>query len=181
MNTFVSLLRGINVSGQNKIKMAELRDLYQSLGFSNVESYLQSGNVVFETEEEDATSIAHSIESAITDAFGYSVSVILRDTGAIQRIFTGNPFLNTRNEDPAKLYVTFLADAPSAENLDNLSLPDGVTDEFNVVGQHVYVFCPGGYGRTKLNNTFFERKLKVTATTRNWKTVTALQAMILSR
>jgi len=177
MKTFVSLLRGINVSGQKKIKMAELRALYQSLGYSDAESYLQSGNVVFTTAEEDAAKIAQTIRDGITDAYGYSVEVLIRDVEAIQRVFTSNPFLIDRDEDITKLYVTFLAEAPSAEHLDNLSLPDGVADEFQVVGQHVYVFCPNGYGRTKLNNNFFERKLKIAATTRNWKTVTALHSM----
>ena len=110
-------------------------------------------------------------------SYGYSVSVLIRDAEAIQRVFTGNPFLIDRDEDITNLYVTFLAETPSIEHLSNLSLPDGVTDEFQVVGRHVYVFCPNGYGRTKLNNSFFERKLKVAATTRNWKTVTALHTM----
>jgi len=177
MNTFVSLLRGINVSGQKKIKMAELRVLYQSLGFSDVESYLQSGNVAFATAEGDVAIIAQSIEDAITDVYGYSVSVLIRDAEAIQRVFAGNPFLVDRDEVITNLYVTFLAETPSIEHLSDLSLPDGVTDEFQVVGRHVYVFCPNGYGRTKLNNAFFERKLKVAATTRNWKTVTALHTV----
>jgi len=180
VNTFVSLLRGINVSGQKKIKMAALRDIYQSLGFSDVESYLQSGNVVFTTAEEDAAIVAQSIKDAIADAFGYSVSVILRDVVTFRLVFTGNPFLIDSDEDPAKLYVTFLANVPNADDLSNLSLPVGVADDFHVVGQHVYVFCPNGYGRTKLNNTFFERKLKVAATTRNWRTVTALHTMMQS-
>lgn len=177
MRTYVSLLRGINVSGQKKIRMAELRKLYESLGFSRVESYLQSGNVVFAGRQEDRSSIINVIAQEIQRAYGFSVSIILRDASDIQRIFTSNPFLATREEDPARLYVTFLAEDPPVAALDSLGSPEGVRDEFRVVDREVFLFCPGGYGRTRFSNDFFEKHLKVVATTRNWRTVTALHDM----
>lgn len=178
MKRYISLLRGINVSGQKKIKMAELRALYESIGFADVQSYLQSGNVVFATEETERTRIAQSIAAAITATYGFTVTVLIQDATDFAQVFAGNPFLEAHGEDLTKLYVTFLVGQPSSEALANLALPANSGDEFAVRGQHVYIFCPGGYGRTKLSNAFFERKLKVTATTRNWRTVTALTNMI---
>jgi uncharacterized protein (DUF1697 family) len=103
MNTFISMLRGINVSGQKKIRMAELRRLYESLDLVNVKTYVQSGNVVFDSMEQDTSKLAKLIEAQIEQFFGYSVSVFIRDTNDFQRIIASNPFLNERNEDPAKL------------------------------------------------------------------------------
>ena len=181
MNTYISLLRGINVSGRNKIKMAELHSLYESLKFSDVRSYLQSGNVVFTSAETDRSAIARSIEAAIVDAYGYAVTIFVLDRADLEHTFTANPFLTGRSEDPAKLHVTFLADNPSPEMLDKLVPPANTSDEFHIDGERIYLFCPNGYGRTKLSNAFFERKLKVAATTRNWKTVTALHDMVVTR
>ena len=177
MHTFVSLLRGINVGGHKKIRMEELRGIYTAAGFAEVKSYLQSGNVVFATDDPDRARIAARLETAIAEALGHDVSIILRDGADLQRVFTGNPFLTTRNEDPTKLHVTFLAQPPSATDLAELTVPAGGDDEFQIVGQEVYVFCPNGAGRTKLTNNLFERKLHTVATSRNWKTVTALHAM----
>ena len=181
MNTYISLLRGINVSGQKQIRMTDLKDLYQSLGFTHAESYLQSGNLVFTSDEEDRSIIAEAIEAAIARTLGYEVIVIMRDADDFRRIVQSNPFLTTRNEDPSYLHVTFLTEPPSPAALSTLVVPGDAPDEFHVVGQEVYLFCPNGYGRTKLSNQFFERKLNVAATTRNWKTVTALYNMTTDR
>ncbi len=181
MNTYISLLRGINVGGHKKIKMAELRSLYESLGFSDVRSYLQSGNVVFTSAETDRSTMAHSIETAIADAYSFAVTLFVLDAADLKQTFIANPFLTGRSEDPAKLYVTFLADSPLPEALDNFVPPANTSDEFYIDGDRIYLFCPNGYGRTKLSNAFFERKLKVPATTRNWKTVSALYDMAINR
>ena len=177
MHTFVSLLRGINVGGHKKIRMDELRGIYTAAGFSRVESHLQSGNVVFAADEPDRARLAARLEAAIAEAYGYAVSVVLRDGADLQRVIAGNPFLTTRHEDPTKLYVTFLAQPPSATDLAALTVPDSGADEFRIVGQEVFLFCPNGAGRTKLTNNLFERKLHTVATSRNWNTVTALYAM----
>jgi uncharacterized protein (DUF1697 family) len=117
------------------------------------------------------------VEAQIEQFFGYSVSVFIRDTNDFQRIIASNPFSNERNEDPAKLYVTFLYSSPSESKLSGLAIPNDEGDEFFVGDQEIFLFCPNGYGRTKLSNNFFEKKLKVAATTRNWKTVTTLHKM----
>jgi uncharacterized protein (DUF1697 family) len=177
MNTFISMLRGVNVSEQNKIRMAELADLYHSLSLVNVETYVQSGNVVFEATEQEASKLAELIETQIEGTFGYTVSVFMRDVANFQRIIHNNPFLNKRAKDPARLYVTFLYSSPSESKLSNMASLDAGADEFIVGEQAIYLFCPNGYGRTKLSNNLFERKLGLPATTRNWKTVTTLYSM----
>jgi len=181
MTTYISLLRGINVSGQNKIRMADLREMYESLGFEQVETYLQSGNVVFEAAESDGDALGQRIEAAIGAAWGFDVAVLMRRPADIERIVAGNPFLTKRNEDPVKLYITFLDVAPGDIDASGLNGTEGRADSCIVGEREVFVFCANGYGRTKLSNTFFERKLKVQATTRNWKTVNALHQMASQR
>ena len=174
MNTFISMLRGINVSGQKKIRMAELSSLYESLGLVQVRTYVQSGNVVFASPEPDGSKLAKLIETQIEQSFGFAVSVFMRDNRDFQRIIEHNAFLSDRNEDPAKLHVTFLYRRPGESERRDLIVPSDQADEFIVGEQEIFLFCPNGYGRTKFSNNFFERKLKVSATTRNWKTVTVL-------
>lgn len=181
MNTFITMLRGINVSGQKKMRMAELRSLCESLNLVKVKTYVQSGNVVFDSTEHDASALAKLIEAHIEQFFGYAVSVFIREPQDFQRIIAGNPFLTKRKEDPARLYVTFLYNHPLETNLSNLEIPNGDTDEFFVGEKEIFLFCPNGYGRTKLSNNFFERKLNLPATTRNWKTVNALHNMVNER
>lgn len=177
MNTCICLLRGINVSGQKAIKMPDLAAVFKGMGFTNVVTYLQSGNVIFDTTETDMAGLAHAIEMAIEKTFGFDVSVVLRSKEEWHSVFTSNPFLDQRKEDIGRLYVTFLAQAPASSEAENLTRPAGSNDEFVLSGKEVYLFCPDGYGRAKLSNTFFEKKLKVTATTRNWRTVSALEEM----
>ena len=188
MKTFISLLRGVNVSGQNKIRMPELKGVYESMGLVNVETYIQSGNVLFDTSDQEPVPLAAAIEAGINRSFGTSVQVLLRDAALLKRILTGNPFINQRLEHSEKLHVTFLSAQPSGSALS--SLPPqaetdhpgaGNVDEFLVNGKEIYLFCPNGYGRTRLSNNFFERKLHVSATTRNWKTVNALYTLALQR
>jgi len=177
MNTFISMLRGINLGGHKMIRMAELKSLYEALDLVNVKTYVQSGNVVFDSPERDASKLASLIEAQIERSFGHAVSILIRSPNDFQRIVDTNPFLHGRNEDPAKLHVTFLYSSPSKSQLSNLGVPKGEADEFFVGNQEIFLFCPNGYGRTKLPNNFFEKKLDTPATTRNWKTVTALHQM----
>jgi len=168
------MLRGINVSGQKTILKADLISLYQSLGFDRIVTYLQSGNVVFNSAESDAENVTAQLEAQIEHQFGFQVTVFVRDAAYFQEILVQNPFFNERPENPAALYVTFLYRSPEPERLAQLAVPQGETAEFSIGKEAVYIFCPDGYGRTKLSNTFFERKLAVPATTRNWNTVNAL-------
>jgi uncharacterized protein (DUF1697 family) len=172
------MLRGINVSGQKKIRMADLKSLYGSLGLASVETYVQSGNVIFESDEQDIQKLRDSIESQIESTYGFSVPVLIRSATDFRRIIQSHPY---KNEEPARVLVTFLYEQPGQSKLDDLSHYEDEVDKFAIGEQEIFLFCPGGYGRTKLSNTFLEKKLGVTATTRNWKSVNALYRMASER
>jgi uncharacterized protein (DUF1697 family) len=176
--TFIALLRGINVSGQNMIKMEALKGLFEVLGLRGARTYLQSGNVVFDCPGGESAELKAKITAGIAERLGFRVPVIVRAADELSAVLAGNPFINDRKLDPAGLYVTFLQGVPQVDLASGLAAPAGdPADEFILRNREVYLSCPNGYGRTKLNNTFFEKKLKTTATTRNWKTVTALCEM----
>ncbi len=177
MQTYISILRGINVSGHKLIKMKTLQEMYESLGFRKVKTYIQSGNVVFCAESEEVKSLEKMITEAIMKSFGFEVPVIVIEKDEMTEISVSNRFISERGEDILKLHVTFLSDEPGKKLIDDLPHEEYLPDEFYVKGKSVYLFCPNGYGNTKLSNNFFEKKLKVQATTRNWKTVLELVKM----
>ncbi|KAA0992388.1 DUF1697 domain-containing protein [Dyadobacter aurulentus] len=173
-STYVAILRGINVSGHNLIKMPALVSLLEKEGFEDCKTYIQSGNVLFNTEKADEQKVSARIKTAIENAFGYDVPVIVLSLAALRSVLEQNPFLELQHEDITKLHATFLSEIPDKEAFGKIDGDKYKPDEFILVGNTIYLFCPDGYGRTKLNNNFFENKLKVTATTRNWKTVVEL-------
>jgi uncharacterized protein (DUF1697 family) len=178
MPSFISLLRGINVSGHNMIKMTELKALYELLGFRNVATYIQSGNVVFQAEKNDDTSVETSIERAIEKKFAFPVTVIVRGSQELGRVIKANPFRGENGIDEKWLYVTFLRSRPPASTIKALApLAAKSDDRYEFKGREVYLYCPNGYGKTLLSNTFFEKQLKIAATTRNWRTVNTLYSM----
>lgn len=177
MATYISILRGINVSGQKKVPMKELHSLYQSLGFSDVATYIQSGNVVFKTVDKNPKDLVSLIEEKINGHFGFRVPVLVRSAEEMKQVLGSNPFLAEKGIEEDKLHVTFLDELPVQANIDKLNSYDFPPDRFTLSGKEVYVYCPNGYGRTKIHNNFFENKLKVGATTRNWKTVNTLAEM----
>jgi len=181
MSTVVSMLRGINVGGQKRLHMETLREIYKNLGFSNIRTYVQSGNVVFESTEQEETKLTKRIETSIKQACGFPVEVFIRQAPELKQILAGNPFLNDRNEDPSKLHVTFLYQSPPETAWSKLIPPGDTIDEFAPGEQAIYLFCPNGYGKTKLSNSFFERKLGMPVTTRNWNTVNALAELAIDR
>lgn len=174
MNKYISMLRGINVSGQKKVNMEKLKGLYESFGFGNVRTYIQSGNVGFECHDAKAPELASGIERKIKQAFGFDVSVFIRTRNEFHKIIKNNPFAG-KNE--SRIYVTFLQDRPANFPAEEIKKTKAKSEEFSVSRREIYLFCPDGYGRTKLSNNFFERKLKMPATTRNWNTVNALLSM----
>ncbi|MBA2447231.1 MAG: DUF1697 domain-containing protein [Chloroflexi bacterium] len=176
MTTYVALLRGINVGGRTRVGMDDLRRLFLGLGHADAKSYLQSGNVIFRGPVEESSRLAGGIERRITRDLGVTVTVLLRTKDDLAHVVANNPFLS-RETDFTKLHVTFLADAPDHQRVARLDTPSGEPDELSLVGREVYLHCPNGYGRTKLNNAYIERRLGVAATTRNWKTVTTLCAL----
>jgi uncharacterized protein (DUF1697 family) len=170
--THVALLRGINLGARNKVSMADLRALFADLGFEDVATYVQSGNVVFKSSRTESD-VVQTVEKQIKRRFRLSVTVLVRTKGQLARVLAANPYAGGKRE-PAKLHVTFLADRPSRARVRAIDAQAFEPDEFHVAGREVYLHCPNGYGRSKLSNAFFEKQLGVAATTRSWKTVTKL-------
>lgn len=177
MPVYIVMLRGVNVSGHNIIKMEQLRVSFAALGFSNVKTYVQSGNVVFEAAKDSAASLSRKIEQAILHDFGFSVPVFLTTSKRMEETIERNPFLKSSKIDHSKLHVTFLSKDPPGTALEQLEPLVARPEQFHIVGREIYLYCPRGYGNTRLSNTAIEKKLSVGATTRNWNTVNTLLAM----
>ncbi len=169
--TYVALLRGINLGSRNKVSMADLRTLFLALGAEDVATYVQSGNVVFKSRARSPAELTHAIEERIGRDLGVSVTVLVRTARELVSVLADNPFADNGRE-VASLHVTFLADRPDPVRVRDLEAKRFQPDEFRVVGREVYLHCPNGYGRSKLSNAYLEKVLGVVATTRNWKTVT---------
>ena len=176
MTTYIALLRGINVSGAKTIKMEALRLTFQKLGFVNVTTYIQSGNVIFNAGENNTLQLVDKIAAAIQTDFGFDVPVIVLSAAELRTII-GSNLLNNGTNDTAFLHITFLSENPGAFNLSEIEAKKQGDEAIVIDGKVVYLYCPHGYGKTKLNNTFLESKLKVAATTRNWKTTCELLRM----
>jgi uncharacterized protein (DUF1697 family) len=168
------MLRGINVGGK-KVEMEKLRSGYISLGLQNVRSYIQSGNVVFESSNHNIPELTSSIEKKIKSSWGFDVAVFIRNDNEIRRIVENNPF---GKRDQSKLHVTFLRKEPQQFPFDEIGKVKTKSEDVSFSSKEIYLFCPNGYGNTKLSNAFFERKLKTLATTRNWNTVNTLLSMV---
>jgi uncharacterized protein (DUF1697 family) len=177
MQVYIGILRGINVSGQKMIKMPELKAHLEKAGLVNVLIYIQSGNVVFEYKKESSGKLQELIKTVIAKKFGFDVPVIVKTSEELIEVSQNNPFINKRKADIEKLHVTFLSEEPKKELLEKFIPPANIPGEYAFSGKAIYLLCPNGYGQTKLTNNFFENKLKVTATTRNWKTVLKLAEM----
>jgi uncharacterized protein (DUF1697 family) len=167
-----ALLRGVNLGAHNRIRMPELRALVEGLGGTDVSTYLQSGNVVFRSDRA-AASLAKAIEQSIRSELGVDIAVVIRSGTQLERLVVGNPFGCPKGKENT-LYVTFLAKKPDTTRVRKLREESFEPERFELAGENVYLSFPNGYGRSKLNNALLERRLGVAATTRNWRTVTAL-------
>lgn len=177
MEKYISLLRGINVSGQKKIKMADLKLHYESLGFTNVRSYIQSGNVVFCSDEVNNKGIKEIIEHKIEEVYNFTVPVLILSKREMEQIISKVPFdLNVI--DITKLAVIFLEATPDKSLVKEILPFSTKTEHFVIIKNVIYFNCTIGFGKTKLTNNFFEKKLKLTATSRNWKTTNKLLELI---
>jgi uncharacterized protein (DUF1697 family) len=173
MQTYVALLRAINLGSRNKISMADLRKLFEVLGSKDVQTYVQSGNVVFRNRTRSASELESSIEERISRDLRLELTVLVRTAAQLVEVAAGNPFAKGET-DPKTLHVTFLADSADRSRVRDLDPQRAGPDEFRVKTREIYLHCPNGYGRSKLTNAYFEKRLGVAATTRNWKTVTKL-------
>ncbi len=168
------MLRGINVGGHSKVNMAELKEIYESIGYENVQTYLQSGNVIFQSLSTNPLDIIKEIEIKIEETIGFKIGVFIRTAAEMHQVIGKNPFTK---KDAAKLHVTFLSESPKKIPLNAIEAAKSREEAFSITGREVYLFCPNGYGWTKLSNNFLEKKLQVGATTRNWNSVNALASL----
>ena len=175
--TYISILRGINVSGHRIIKMDALKKLCADLKFKNVQTFIQSGNIIFNFKKNHTGKISELLKTAIEKIFGFDVPVVTCTISELENIIQSNPFINDTTKDQSFLHVSFLSGIPAPGKMDALKQLNFQPDDFIEIENVIYLYCPGGYGNTKLTNNFFENKLKLTATTRNWKTINELLKM----
>jgi len=171
---YIALLRGINVGGKKKIKMIDLKILFELLKFENVRTYIQSGNVIFDFDSTDTIKLADQIEHKISETYGFLVKIIIRTDYELRDLVNTNTFIKEPDIKLDQLYVTFMSDIPDQNKVLLLDVKKEENERFLILSREVYLYCPNGYGTTKLNNAVFEKKLNIIATTRNWKTITKI-------
>jgi len=176
-NNWVALLRGVNVGGKRIVPMKPLVEIFTEAKCVNVRSYIQSGNVVFTASPKVVKALPVLLERKMTERFGFSAPIILRNREELQKVARGNPFLKA-GMPQITLYVYFLAEEPSAAAIKSLDPNRSPGDRFQVAGREIYLHLPSGMGRSKLTSTYFDSKLSTIATARNWATVLKLLEMM---
>ncbi len=173
---YVALLRGVNVGGKNKLPMADLRDIFTAAGCAAVQTYIQSGNVVFEAAQDLAERAPEIVTGAVRRRFGYETAVVMRSREELRQVVASNPF-DTSGE-PRLLHVAFLENTPGAEAVSRLDPERSPPDAFAVRGRNVYLHYPNGVARSKLTNEYLAAQLQSVSTMRNWRTVLTLLDMV---
>ncbi len=171
------MLRAVNVGGHNKIKMDALRALYETLKLRDAQTYVQSGNVIFRSEERDISRLTKRIEDGMQRKFGFRPDVILRTAAEMREVVARNPFAKRRGIEPGKLLVTFLASDPGEEAREKVRQMKCDPEELRIEGRELYIYFPKGQGRSKLSGAALEKALKTPATGRNWNSVTKMLEM----
>lgn len=174
MKTYIALLRGINVGGHKKVPMAELRELLTKSGLENVSTYIQTGNIIFQTLEKDISILEESIKKNILNHFGFEISVLVKTRQDLKRIFDASPF---SEEKKKASYFTMLHDTPDEDLVKEASEKVYEGEEYQIINDCLYFYCEKGYGQAKFNMNFFERKLKTSATSRNYNTMVKLLSL----
>jgi uncharacterized protein (DUF1697 family) len=177
MPVLISMLRGVNVGGHNKIKMEALRALYESLKFEDPRTYVQSGNVIFRSKEKNSAALAKKIQNAVERTFGFYPAVILRTPDELRRAIAATPFAAARNLEPGKILVTFLAGDPGPEAQTTLLSLKAYPEELHLKGRELFIYFPNGAGKSKLPWSSVEKLLGTTGTARNWNSVTKMLAI----
>lgn len=182
MSTYVALLRGINVGGRNKVAMADLREVVASLGHSEVATYIQSGNIVFNTAESSTSALAADLERAIEKALGVSPRVVVLSRDELANVIDANPYPDEPN--PKTVHAIFLAEAPAPEIADRIADVErraarkgSGQDRVTLIGRTLYLHTPDGFGRSELAALLLRgdgKSIGASATARNWATVTKL-------
>jgi len=181
MPTYIAMLRGINVGGHKRVPMERLRALFEKLGFEQVATYIQSGNVVFEADKHSPPDLAKKIEDRILAEFGFPAAVITRTEGELGKAIQNNPFLKESRTDPAKVHIAFLSQIPRAEAVKKLEARATASEQVRHSGKETYFYYRDGMGQAKLTGNVLEKVLEVTATARNWNTVSQLYQIAVER
>jgi len=172
---YIALLKGINVGGHKKVPMADLRELLTKSGFENVKTYIQSGNVILQSSEKRIQKIEEIIKKAILDHFGFEVSVLVKTRQGLQQIFNDSPFTEEKKQAS---YFMMLHDIPD-ENLIKEALEKVYEgEEYQIINDCIYYYSAKGFGQSKFNANYFERKLKTFATARNYNTMVKLLSLL---
>ena len=177
MAVYISLIRGINVAGHKIVKMDQLRTALEELGFQKVQTYIQSGNIVFQLPKQSESAISKKVEDAIGKEFGHSAAVITLTADEVKAALQGNPFLKKKGIDITKLHVLFLSARPEAADVKKLAAIPSRDDQFEWRDECIYLYLPNGAGESKLATAPFDKLLSVQATARNWNTVNRLYQM----
>ncbi len=177
MPVVIAMLRAVNVGGRGKLPMENLRAICAAIGCSDVQTYIQSGNVVFKTAERSLPKLAAKLEDAIEKKFGFRPPVILRTPAQLRAVIENNPFAKRQEVAPNKLLVWFLHAPLSTDAVARVAALPPTPEEVKIVGSEVFVYFPNGQGQTKLNWATVERAMKVTGTGRNLNTVMKLLEM----
>lgn len=174
---YVALLRAVNVGGTSKLAMKDLSQVFAEAGCSDVQTYIQSGNVLFRASAASAKTLPARIATQLAVRFQIQTTVVLRTQSDLAKIVANNPYLADA-PDPKSLYVMFLDGAPDAANVSNLDPNRSTPDRFTLVGREVYLCLARGAAKTRLTTAYFDSKLKVVSTARNWNTVTKLARLL---
>jgi uncharacterized protein (DUF1697 family) len=177
MPVLISLLRGVNLGGHRKVKMDDLRALYESLGFSDVQTYINSGNVLFRTAARDLVRVREQIEDAVERAYGFRCDVMLRTPADLRGVIARNPFAARPAMEANKYAIHFLAGEPSAAARKLAMAIDYAPEELHMHGRELYIYYTNGMARPKLSLTAVEKRLQTSGTSRNWNTVQKLLEM----
>jgi uncharacterized protein (DUF1697 family) len=181
MTTHLALLRGINVSGHNMIKMEALKTTLEAVGFQNVQTYIQSGNVFVDAEEENPAAVGFKIKQEIFKVFGHEVPVVVIGKTDLVACFKNNPFMKEKDLDIKKIYVAFVSTTLRNDSINDLKISQFKPDEASIDGNKIYIKYAVGAGKTRFDQKYIEKKLNVTATIRNWNTVTQLLQLFEER
>jgi len=176
MKTYIALFRGINIVGHHSLPMQQLKSIMENIGYRHVTTYIQSGNVVFQTPDTASVKLAEKISKAIEKAQGFKPEILLLEKKDLQKAINANPFPQAEPE-PKTLHVLFLASTPTSPDLDKMHAISTATERFKLTDRLFYLHAPDGVGRSKLAANA-EKLLRVPATGRNWRTVCKLLEMV---
>ncbi len=174
MSTYIALLRSINVGSHNRLRMDILRSYCEELLWQNIQTYIQSGNIVFQSKDTEPKVLADRLDLLLLEKMGKPIHILATELSELAKIFENNPFKIERNISIDHLYLMLLRDVPSPEQVESIPSVLYLPDEFIVSGRAVYLYLPNGVADSKLTNTLFEKKFQTQATARNWKTISKL-------